>query len=145
MHRAARPAQNAKLSALSSRYAKSLKRVLSRGTKLSLYSSDSYPIHYTAGYSIYYADEYIRCARVHRRVGRSFYFSTRVRRARARILRFFLLHPCIWRACARACVSLCVCVCVCVYVCIYIYIYTYTYMYIYVGADPAARMESQAI
>lgn len=47
---------NAKLtSALSSRNAKSLKRVLSEETKLSLYPSDSYPIHYTAGYPIYYA------------------------------------------------------------------------------------------
>lgn len=62
MHRAHR-SPNAKLtSALSSRYAKSLKRVLSRETKLSLYSSDSYPIHYTAGYPIYYANEYIRRA-----------------------------------------------------------------------------------
>jgi len=47
---------NAKLtSALSSRNAKSLKRVLSGEAKLSLYLSDSYPIHYTAGYPIYYA------------------------------------------------------------------------------------------
>lgn len=47
---------NAKLtSALSPRNAKSLKRVLSEEAKLSLYPSDSYPIHYTAGYPIYYA------------------------------------------------------------------------------------------
>lgn len=47
---------NAKLtSALSPRNAKSLKRVLSGQAKLSLYPSDSYPIHYTAGYPIYYA------------------------------------------------------------------------------------------
>lgn len=47
---------NAKLtSALSPRNAKSLKRVLSGKAKLSLYPSDSYPIHYTAGYPIYYA------------------------------------------------------------------------------------------
>lgn len=54
---------NAKLtSALSPRNAKSLKRVLSGEAKLSLYPSDSYPIHYTAGYPIYYARlVYIPC------------------------------------------------------------------------------------
>lgn len=54
---------NAKLtSALSPRNAKSLKRVLSGQAKLSLYPSDSYPIHYTAGCPIYYARlVYIPC------------------------------------------------------------------------------------